>query len=754
MRRWPSCRRDGRAPPSPPSCSGRSGRWRWPATSPRPTATRRGTPTRCGRPHPSSWPTPRRPAASPTWPSTARPPTPCGPASRARSATSWPTSAGARRSASWWSASTTSCGARTGSGGWAGAGPGPPTTGRSPTTVRDGAGVDDPVALARAIAGMTVVVPAWGHDAHRAAPVADRATIVSLCDALLVAAGGSLTPRALARAIGHRLGVGQAPLSLEVAALDAGGASGAAVLADSTADEALRLRRAAEVVDELNDRERLSLAYPELTVRQLAPVLGASPSQAHTVRARAAQVVRAELLDDDDAEGVALLVMELSRNWADAVDNRRRVRRSARAMSVFGPAHPLDVDLADDALSPAADSSPPPRLLRLPAAAGPPPPRAPGRPPPRPGAGGGRVRRCRRPGAGRGSAYRPSTRCGGPAPTTDSSSSSCGLQDGRVLVAPVTFDVEAADDETLVVEPTDLGLAVAVHPRLATEVPASALVERIVARARRGRRPSRPPRRRPVRPPHRGPPAPRRPHRRARRAAAARPVHRRRRAPAPSRTGPVVAHRRPPRLSGPDVRGPPPRRLGRRPRRPPGGMGAHRHHRRGGRGPGGVRHAPRPGRRHRLRRRPLGAHPLQRHRPGGAGRGRQRHRRGFDSSSLNYGIDAPSGRHTAPRPLISGLAPFDAIAKFLDQSSGTRMTAPPSRGAVTRVDVDDILREAAGAAAAELVRQGSKFRIAPQAAGLRVDRRRPGRLGRGPGPRLRSRAHDRPRPARAVTRRP
>ncbi len=185
----------------------------------------------------------------------------------------------------------------------------------------DVAGVDDPVALARAIAGMTVVAPAWGHDAHRAAPVADRATIVSLCDALLVAAGGSLTPRALARAIGHRLGVGQAPLSLEVAALDAGGATGAAVLADSTADEALRLQRAAEVVNELNDRERLALAYPELTIRQLAPVLGASPSQAHTVRARAAQVVRAELLDDDDAEGVALLVMELSRNWADAVDN-------------------------------------------------------------------------------------------------------------------------------------------------------------------------------------------------------------------------------------------------------------------------------------------------------------------------------------------------------------------------------------------------------------------------------------------------
>ncbi|MEA2828426.1 MAG: hypothetical protein QOG43_2865 [Actinomycetota bacterium] len=199
-------------------------------------------------------------------------------------------------------------------GRWASAG-GPPDV---------AAGVDDPEALARAIAGMPVVVPAWGHEAHRTAPVADRTTIVALCQALLDAAGGSLTPRALARAIGHRLGIGQAPLSLEVAALDGGGASSGQAAApgtDSTADEALRRGRAAEVVAQLDDRERLAVAYPELTVRHLAPVLGASPSQCHVIRGRAAAILRLELIDDDDAEGVALLVMELSRKWADSVDN-------------------------------------------------------------------------------------------------------------------------------------------------------------------------------------------------------------------------------------------------------------------------------------------------------------------------------------------------------------------------------------------------------------------------------------------------
>ena len=53
----------------------------------------------------------------------------------------------------------------------------------------------------------------------------------------------------------------------------------------------------------------------------------------------------------------------------------------------------------------------------------------------------------------------------------------------------------------------------------------------------------------------------------------------------------------------------------------------------------------------------------------------------FDSSSLNYGIDAPSGHHTAPRPLISGLAPFDAIAKFLDQQLGRPADGPGGREA-------------------------------------------------------------------------
>ena len=75
---------------------------------------------------------------------------------------------------------------------------------------------------------------------------------------------------------------------------------------------------------ELNDRERLSVAWPEYTVRELSPMLGVSASQSHLIRRRAAAVIQAELLDDDDAEGVALLVIELCRRWAVNMDTDTR----------------------------------------------------------------------------------------------------------------------------------------------------------------------------------------------------------------------------------------------------------------------------------------------------------------------------------------------------------------------------------------------------------------------------------------------
>ena len=89
----------------------------------------------------------------------------------------------------------------------------------------------------------------------------------------------------------------------------------------------------------------------------------------------------------------------------------------------------------------------------------------------------------------------------------------------------------------------------------------------------------------------------------------------------------------------------------------------------------------------------------------------------FDAPALHAGIDLPAGDHTPPRPLISGLATFDAITKFLDQHSGARAMSPPTRGPVAGVDVADVLRQAAATAAADAARQGARFKIMPKRRG-------------------------------------
>jgi hypothetical protein len=177
-------------------------------------------------------------------------------------------------------------------------------------------GAADVDRLAKVIGSHKVSAPRWGHDARRAAPVADADTIVSLCKALLGAAGGSLTPRTMAAAIGMRLGIGQAPVSLDAASLDPAWSERYPAM-DSTADAALRQSRAEEILVLLNDRERVALAWPEDTVRELAPLLGVGPSQAHIVRRRAIEMLKEELADDPDREAVAGRVLELARSWAE-----------------------------------------------------------------------------------------------------------------------------------------------------------------------------------------------------------------------------------------------------------------------------------------------------------------------------------------------------------------------------------------------------------------------------------------------------
>ena len=89
----------------------------------------------------------------------------------------------------------------------------------------------------------------------------------------------------------------------------------------------------------------------------------------------------------------------------------------------------------------------------------------------------------------------------------------------------------------------------------------------------------------------------------------------------------------------------------------------------------------------------------------------------FDAASLSYGIGVPSGETSPPAPLLSGLAPAEAIAKFLDQSSSWSEASWPGRASTAPSDVIATLSRSAASAIDEVVDKGRRAKIAPKAAG-------------------------------------
>ncbi len=89
----------------------------------------------------------------------------------------------------------------------------------------------------------------------------------------------------------------------------------------------------------------------------------------------------------------------------------------------------------------------------------------------------------------------------------------------------------------------------------------------------------------------------------------------------------------------------------------------------------------------------------------------------FDAASLSYGIGVPSGEARPPAPLQSGLAPADAIAKFLDQSSSWSQASWPVRASTAPSDVIATLSRSAAWAIEEVVRKGRRAKIAPKVGG-------------------------------------
>jgi hypothetical protein len=172
-----------------------------------------------------------------------------------------------------------------------------------------------PDALVAAAAMVPVTFQPWSPTARRHEPFADRDSIDALLTMVLDVAAGSLRPSDLARAIAPSLHVVVGPATVDLDAGDYPDAEPGVSGLDQLGDEVFNHARALEVFQLLSDRERIALAYLHLNLRNLAPLIGLGHSQAAIVRNRAAQVLQAELGDEEHGQEIAELVLEIGKAW-------------------------------------------------------------------------------------------------------------------------------------------------------------------------------------------------------------------------------------------------------------------------------------------------------------------------------------------------------------------------------------------------------------------------------------------------------
>jgi hypothetical protein len=167
--------------------------------------------------------------------------------------------------------------------------------------------------LAAAVVNTQVTVPAWNSQ-RRDAPLADRGSFIRMLRAVLTAADGSLTASDIARAVATRLDYRRTPLSIELDVLE-----GIAERSprQNPAAQASSAVRAAQVFDELDDRDRILIALYEQPVRGLGDTLALRRSQAALLRQRLARRLRDELADDTEPDETISVLRRLCECWLE-----------------------------------------------------------------------------------------------------------------------------------------------------------------------------------------------------------------------------------------------------------------------------------------------------------------------------------------------------------------------------------------------------------------------------------------------------
>lgn len=157
-----------------------------------------------------------------------------------------------------------------------------------------------------------VTVPRWSDSARRLQPHADSASIRRLCNAVLLAAAGSVDTAALAQAMAHRLGIGEPPIAQVLDVPEQIDPSYSAAIEASA-----ELDAAQSLFERLTDTEKRVMATAHLPLRDVYEVVGLRKSQAGEVRSKTISLVRQMTSELSSPNAVRLHVLDIAQSWLE-----------------------------------------------------------------------------------------------------------------------------------------------------------------------------------------------------------------------------------------------------------------------------------------------------------------------------------------------------------------------------------------------------------------------------------------------------
>lgn len=158
---------------------------------------------------------------------------------------------------------------------------------------------------------MAVDRPKWSSET-RDAPLTDRPTLIEMVSRVLTRAAGSMTSRDLAEAIAARIDIRRIPIAYE---LDDPDEHFEPAAPDDAGSATVDSSQAIGFFNQLTDRERIILANPDKTARELAPLVGLKHAQTAVVRQRLFDRVRDTVVRSEDPEGVVEDLCDLCEEW-------------------------------------------------------------------------------------------------------------------------------------------------------------------------------------------------------------------------------------------------------------------------------------------------------------------------------------------------------------------------------------------------------------------------------------------------------